>query len=210
MTKEHAARYIANEKASTRSTADQITISHGMWDAGIGPSHDGLRKDEIEEELDLDLEYTVETSLTHLEELDVVEGVAPPGPTYYAISKRLDEIVLGRVEEVAEDDLRALIDHIQDDHPLGDEAGEAVADGSGITVRTVVADAFDVVPEAVVPFLQKGDPVDKVAVSVDEIEASDHVEKREDYDKIIFRRGAIKHRLTSEQVGRYRDAEEGL
>lgn len=203
MTKAHAARYIANEKASTRSTDDQIAISHTMWDENIGPSHGGLRKDEIENELDLDLEYNVGTSLAHLEEIDVVEGVSPPGPEFYAISKHLDEIVLGRVDEVAAEDMEALIEHIQDDHPLGDEPGEAVADGSGISIRTVVADAFDVIPEAVEKFLREGDTVDKLATAVDAIEESEHVEKRDDYDKIIFRRGAIKFRLTSEQVERY-------
>lgn len=174
-----------------------------MWDQNIGPQHDGLKRTEIEERLDLDLEYNVKTSLHHLEEIEAIDGVTPDGPEYYAISERLDEIVLGRVDEVASADIEALIEHIQDDDSTGDDETPAVADGGGPSLRSVVADEFDIVLDALEEYLRQGDQVEKLNMAVDAIEDHETVEKRDTYDRIIFRRGAHRYRLSTDQVERY-------
>jgi len=203
MTKEHAERYIRIEKRGTRSVDDQVTISHGKWDQNIGPNDDGLREDEIEDELDLDLDYNVGTSLDHLVEIDVIEEVIPSGPDYYAISERLDDVINGRVDEVAAEDIEALIDHMQDDDPPEEEETTAVADGGGVTIRSLLSDEFDVLPDTMEHFLRRGDQVEKLNTAVETINENEEIEKREDYDEITFRRGAHRYRLTEEQVARY-------
>jgi len=203
MTEEHAERYIRIEKRGTRSVDDQVQISHGKWGRNIGPNNDGLREDEIEDELDLDLDYNVGTSLDHLVEIDVIEEVIPSGPDFYAISERLDDVINGRVDEVAAEDIEALIDHMQDDDPPEEEETTAVADGGGVTIRSLLSDEFDVLPDTMEHFLRRGDQVEKLNTAVEAISEHEEIEKREDYDEIMFRRGAHRYRLTEEQVARY-------
>lgn len=210
MTREHVRRRILTENRQTLSREDQVHISHGMWDEDIVPAHNGLRLDEIEDELDLDLEYNVDTSISHLEEIDIVEGTAPAGPEYYAISERLDEIVLGRVDEVAGEDVEAVIDHMQDDDPVGEEDTPAIADGGGVTVRGVLSDTFDVVPDALEGYLREGDQVEKLNRAVRAIREHDDLNACDDYGEILFRRGAYRYCLTPLAVDLYeRGGEDG-
>jgi len=203
MTEEHAERYIRIEKRGTRSVDDQVKISHGKWDHNIGPNQDGLREGDVEAELDLDLDYNVGTSLDHLVEIDVIEEVVPSGPDFYAISERLDDVINGRVDEVAAEDIEALIDHMQDDDPPEEEETTAVADGGGVTIRSLLSSEFDVLPDTMEHFLRRGDQVEKLNTAVEAITEHEETEKREDYDEITFRRGAHRYRLTEEQVARY-------
>lgn len=203
MTNEHAERYIRTEKRSTWSVDDQVQISHEMWEERIGPNHDGLTENQTENELDLDLEFNVGTSIGHLVEIDVLEEVTPSGPDFYAISERLDEIINGRVDEVAGEDTEALINHMQDDDPPEDQERSAVADGARDTIRSILSHEFDVVPDAMEQYLRNGDQVEKLNTAVQTIKDHDEIEKRDDYDEIIFRRGSHRYRLTEEQVARY-------
>lgn len=203
MSKQHAERYIRVQKQNTRSVDEQVQISHSMWDSGIGPDADGIKKDDLVDELQVELDFNIETSIRHLTEIDDLEGNAPSGPDFYAISESRDEIVLGRTDEVAVDDIDSIIEHVQDnDSPReGDEA--AVTDGGEPTLRGILADEFDIIPTAVEQYLRVGDHVEKLNAAVEAIEDSDTVAARDDYGKIIFRRGAIRYRLTEEQVNRY-------
>jgi hypothetical protein len=174
-----------------------------MWGSDIGPHHDGLKEDEFKHRLDLDLDYTLGTSLGHLVEIDAVEEVRPDGPDFYAISERLDEIILGRVDEVAATDVEALIKHMHDDDPPESEDQSAVADGARVTIRSALADEFDVLPTGVEQFLRSGDQVDKLNTAIERISDTEDIEPRDDYGKITFRRGAIRYRLTADHVSRY-------
>lgn len=196
MTQADLERHIHIENRNTHSVNEQARIALALVREEITPNHDGLRKDQIEELLDEDLEYTVDTSLDHLVECDVVEVVEPSRDAPYVISERLDEIILGRVDEVAEEEIESLIDHIHDADPVDDDGNIAVADGAGITVRDTVAQEFDLHPESLEEFLREGDQVDKLNQSIDAIEESEHVEKRESYDRITFRFPANRYRLT--------------
>lgn len=191
------------EKSRTYSVDEQIAIAHAMEEQGVGPNHEGIKRSELEDQLGLDLTYDAETSLHHLEEIDIVESVVPPGPDGYAISKRLDEIINGEVDRVVAEEIESLIDHIHDDDPVDGGDGVAVADGSGATVRGVVAEAFDLVPSAVEQHLRDGDQVAKLNIAVDAIENEEAVSRGEEYDRIIFRNAAYKWRLTQKAVGLY-------
>ncbi len=207
MAKRHieiAIRYI---KRITESVGDQIAISHEMVANGIGPDHDGLKADDLEGELGLDLNYGVRTSLSHLEDLGLVEEINPPGPDYFAIAEWMDdgegEIVNGKVDEAAEEGIDALISDINPFTPSDDGAATA-ADG-GLTIRSVLAQEFDLVPEAVEDFLEStADPVETLNDAVDAIKESDDVEIDENYGKIAFIRMPFQYRLTSDAVRLYR------
>lgn len=201
MTKADLERYIRARKARTDSIDEQVTIALGMWDTGLDQDHDGVKRADLEDELGLDLQYNVGTSLGHLEEIDVVDTTTPSGPSWYVISERRDTIINGEVDETAATDIERLITDMQENDPVDDGDTSAVADGAGVTIRTVVADEFDIMPEAVERFLRKGDQVDKLNKAIDAIEAHDNVERSDDYGKIIFRGAAYRYRLTEKAVG---------
>lgn len=196
MTEDELEEFIRHEKHSAKSVDEQVQITVAMLDEPIGPLHDGVKRAHLEAHLGLDLEYNIGTSLSHLEEIGIVEEFLPPGPSGYAISERLDEIVNGRVDEVVEVDIDRLINHIQDDDPTSSDGDVAVADGGGTTVRSVVANAFDLGPESVEPFLRRGDQVEKLNTSIDAIEENEEVERRDGYGRIVFRNAAYRYRLT--------------
>lgn len=200
MSEDDLERYIRSEKRKTHSIDEQADIALAMYNQGIGPGHDGVKRADLEDELGLDLDYNIETSLGHLEDIDVVEEFLPPGPSGYAISERRDEIVNGEVDDVAAEDMENIIDHMQDDDPASGGDTPAIADGSGVTLRTVLADTFDLAPDRVERYLRRGDQVDKLNTAVDAIEESAEVTKRDDYGRIVFRNAAYHYRLTSKAV----------
>lgn len=197
---------IHSQNGSTRSIDDQIEIAHEMWAKGIGPNHDGLKASEIEEELDVDLDFAVRTSLGHLTEADIVEEFAPPGPDTFVIATWMDDgegdIVNGNVTESAEEGLEALEDDIETG-PASSSAATAT-DGSGITHRSVVASKFDIVPDKLEEFLRTTDrPVDVLNGSVEAIEEADEVEVGDDYGEIAFINMPYRYRLTEFAVSLY-------
>ncbi|MDL0135001.1 hypothetical protein [Halobacterium salinarum] len=149
-------------------------------------------------------------------EIDVLDRTAPLGPDVFAISERTDEIVLGRVTEEAEQNLEALIAHIDDELQVtsleakaaeldGPEArisapSVAVADGAGRTIRSILAAEFGIEPERVVEHLQSGDPVDRLNTAVNAIKSSEEVEKSEAYGQILFVSPAYRYRLTEQAM----------
>lgn len=193
-------RYIRTEKRKTHSVDEQVRIALSMYKQDIGPVHDGVKRADLEDVLDLDLEYNLKTSLGHLEDIDVIEEFLPPGPSGFAISESRDEIVNGEVDEAAEEDIENVIDHMQDEDPPSGEDTPAVADGSGVTLRSVLAETFDLAPERVERYLRRGDQVDKLNSAVDAIEESSEVEQRDDYGRIVFRNAAYHYRLTEKAV----------
>lgn len=200
MTKEELNRFIRSEKRKTHSVDEQVLIARSMYEQGLGPLHDGVKRGDLEDDLGLNLNYNTGTSLDHLEEIGVAEGTLPPGPTGYAISERLDDIVNGKVDETAEGDIENLIGHIQDDDPTPGGDASAVADGSGVTIRRVVANTFDLAPEGVEDYLRHGDQVKKLNKAIDAIEDSPEINKRDDYGRIVFRNTAYRYRLTEKAV----------
>lgn len=192
-------------KRRTMSIEEQIEIAHAMWDNDpqVGPDHAGLKTKEIEDELGLDLDYDPKTSLKHLEDVALVEEFVPPGPEILAIAEWMDsgdgEIVNGSVGEAAEEGLQALIDDLE---PIPSGSGATTAaDGSGPTIRSVVAEEFDLLPEAVEDFLD--DPTDEVEVlngAVDAIEDESGVSVGSGYGRIAFIHMPHRFRLTEAAV----------
>lgn len=205
-------RYIRERKGNTRSVSDQVTVARAFYEAGIGPETEGIKRAELRDSLDVDIEYRPRTVLDHLVDAGVLAQTAPPGPDVFAISERLDEIVNGQVTGEAEANLDALVAHIDDElhvTTLAEEAAErdgpqarvsapsvAVADGTGRTIRGILAAEFGIEPEQVIDYLRSGDPVDRLNTAVESIESSDEVTKSEEYGRIVFVRPAYRYRLT--------------
>ncbi len=209
MAKTHVKRHIYSRKRSTDSVAEQVEIAHAMWDAGIRPDHDGLKLKEIEDALDLELEYNVDTSVkTHLNETDLVEEFLPPGNDTLVIAEWRDEgegVVNGNVDEAIDEGIQNLNDHIQEDDPASDEDTSAVADGGRVTLRQVVADRFDIrIPETVEEFLRNGDRLEKLNAAVEVIKENDEISKRDDYGKISIINMPYRYRLTEWAVEQYK------
>lgn len=206
MSQKDIERYIRERKRNARSVDEQVAISHAMWNQGIDPSHDGYKAKEIKDELGLDLDYSAKTSLKHLEEINIVEEFAPPGPEILAIAEWMDdgkgEIVLGRVGEAAEEGLDALASEIES--PPSGSRTAAAADGSGVTIRSVVASEFDLVPDKVEDYLRSTDnPVDVLNGAVEAIKDADGIGVSDDYGKIAFIRMPYRYRLTEKVTDLY-------
>jgi hypothetical protein len=208
--------YIQERKDHTHSLEDQITVAKAFYRSDVGPDHEGLKRTEVAEQLDVDVQYQLRTILPHLVEIDILEEIEPAGPDVFAISERVDEIVNGQVGEEAEKNLEALIEHIDDELQtvqLEEDAAEwseqgthvtspsvALADGAGRTIRSILASEFDRNPEQVTKFLRSGDPVDRLNTAVEAIESSEEVTKSEDYGKILFVSPAYRYRLTQTTI----------
>ncbi len=209
---ERLVSYIRERKDHTHSLEDQITVAKAFYRNDVGPDHEGLKRTEVAEQLDVAVQYQLRTILPHLVEISILEEVEPAGPDVFAISERVDEIVNGQVKEEAERNLEALIEHIDDELQtvqLEEDAAEwsdrdtpvtspsvALADGAGRTIRRILASEFDVNPERVIDFLHSGDPIDRLNAAVEAIESSEEVTKSEDYGKILFVSPAYRYRLT--------------
>lgn len=203
MSKEEINRLIRSEKRSTESAEEQVLIEYRLWEENILPDHEGIKALEIEDELGLDLEYQARTSLKHLKDLNLVEEFFPPGPEILAIAEwRNDgegEIVLGEVKEAAIEGLEALANEIEEE-----SASEAVtvADGSGETVRKILASKFDLVPDKVENYLRTtDDPVDVLNEAVEAIEEAKGVSVSNGYGAIAFIHMPYRYRLTEKAVG---------
>lgn len=208
-------RYLRRELEASRTIDDQIGVVTALYEDGIGPDHDGISRSDLSDRLKNTLNYRLETILSQLVDTDLLEEFTPPGPNVFAISERRDEIVNGRIMDEAEANIDALVAHIDDELQsveIDDEAPEvddsrattdpslAVADGAGRTVRSILADEFNIPPERVPEYLRSGDPVDRLNTAVDAIESSREVVKSEEYGRIVFVNQASRYRLTERAV----------
>ncbi|SHH54056.1 hypothetical protein [Halobaculum gomorrense] len=205
-------KYIRERKGGTHSVADQVTVATAFYEAGVGPEDEGIKRTELRDSLDVDIDYQPRTVLNHLVDAGVLAQTVPPAPDVFAISERLDEIVNGQVAEEAEANLDALISHIDDElqvTTLAEDAAErngsrgrasapsvAVADGAGRTIRSILATELGIEPERVTEFLWSGDPVNRLNTAVEAIESSEEVTRSEEYGQIVFVRPAYRYRLT--------------
>lgn len=213
---ERLVNYVREREEGARSLDDQIAIVETLYRKGVGPDHDGLALSEIREQVDLDIEYQIKTLTENLVDVDVLEQVDPAGPNVFAISERRDEIVSGRIEEEAERNIEALVEHIDDELQtvqLEEEAAEwsnegavvtepsvALADGAGRTLRSILAEEFGVAPEHIIEYLRSGNPVDRLNTAVEAIESSDEVTKSKEYGRILFVQPTHRYRLSKTAI----------
>lgn len=204
MAREDVEDHIRREKRNTHNVEDQIAIAHAMWDQRLRPDEEGVKRSDSEDELGLDLDYSVKTCLRHLEEIDIVEEYREPGPDTYVIADWHDEtFIMGMVGEAAEEGVESLIDHVQDDDPFSGDDTPAVADGAGVTLRQIVARKFDLQPDGLEQYLRGDNQVEKLNDAVEAIEEHGDYETRDDYGEIRFVNVPYRYRLTAFAVDLY-------
>lgn len=194
--------YIRDQKANTHSVTDQISVATALYENGIGPNHDGLTRNEIAERLAF--EYSSQTVLNHLTDLDILEKFQPPGPSTYVISERRNQIINGEVEETVDEEIERLVNHMvahMDDRivPMGNgQPGDRVviADGAGRTIRSILAEEFEIPSKDVESHLREGDRLTKLNRAVDAIEENEDIDTGDDYGRVIFRSPAYRYRLS--------------
>lgn len=197
---------------NTHDTDAMVRVLEAFFKAGIGPDDEGITSRELTDLAEIDSEYQPRTLLEQLVDSGFLEVSEPSGPDVFAISERRDAIVSGDVTAEAEENIEALIAHIDDElqpveladtAPERDAAGDtpptpsmAVSDGAGRTIRSILAAEFNVAPERVGSFLREGDPVAKLNTAVTAIESSEEMAKAEDYGHIVFVKQADQYRLS--------------
>lgn len=186
----------------TDSVDDQVSILIEMDHHGISTPDSGIRRNAIEGVLGLSLDYRPGTSLDHL----VEKGFVARTPEEYedlgtfAIAEWLGsdgEIVNGRVDEVAEDAIEALIDHVHETDPSA-PPGDAVADGSGLPLRDILADEFGIAPSELEDRLRSGDLVLNLREAVNAIEDHPLLTTANEYGSIQFRNEAYRYYLSDQ------------
>jgi len=198
MAESHTKTIIRFLKGSKDSIEDITNIVLNMWDKGIGPTHEGTTRSDVESDLGISLNYAAKTGLEHAVDTRLVERDPEDSDDLpvYVIAEWMNggsgDVVNGNVDDAAEEAIEAIIDHIHATDPSG---STAVADG-GLTVRDVVADEFTAAASAIEGRLRRGDLVENVNTAVEAIEESSHVSMRSDYGRITFRYGAFNYRLT--------------
>lgn len=208
--------YIREHNDDAPSLDEQIDIVKAFYRNDVGPDHEGFKRAEVMEELEPKLQYQPRTVLRNLVDIGILEEETPAGPGVFAISERTDEIVNGHVTREAEENIEALIRHMDDElqtYRLEDNAAEwtnqeppvtapsvALADGAGRTVRSIIAETFGTAPEQVAEYLRSGEPVNRLNAAVKAIESSEEVKKSEEYGRILFVSPAYRYRLSQTAV----------
>lgn len=206
-------RFVRERKPNARSVEAQVEVVKAFYEAGIGPDHGGIKRTDMADRFDVNVEYRFRILLRHLVDVGLLEELSPPGPDVFVISERSDEIINGRINEEAKQSIEALVSHVDDelqsvelesdkDEPEASASTPSVvlADGAGRTVRSILASAFDVAPERVVEYLRSGDPVERLNAAVDAIESSEEVTESEDYGRLVFVSPAYRYRLTEQAM----------
>ncbi|MFB6186072.1 MAG: hypothetical protein ABEI86_04290, partial [Halobacteriaceae archaeon] len=81
-----------------------------------------------------------------------------------------------------------------DDGQPGDRV--VIADGAGRTIRSILAEEFEIPPEDIESHLREGDRLTKLNRAVDAIEESEDIDRGDDYGRVIFRNAAYRYRLS--------------
>lgn len=204
MSEYHARMVVHNLNGHTDSVDEQGDVLVGMDEKGVSPHHDGIRRKEVEDVLEITLDFRARTSLRNLVQIGMVERdpEVPEDLRTFIIADWMGadgEIVNGRVADVAREAIEAIIQHVHDtDVSEGDR--EAIADGSGVPLRQVLAETFDIAPADVEEYLREGDLVRNVREAVQAIEDHPVVSPRDDYGMIRFRNEAYRYRLTGRAI----------
>jgi hypothetical protein len=203
-------RHVMEENSNTRSVKDQVSVAKLLYKENIVSPNEGATRKEIEEllgEEGIELDYSLNTCLDNLLDADVIERNKPPGPDVYVIGERIDEIINGRVEEYAEQEIESLIEHMDEEieriqaiELTPEESGTgqtvAIADGAGNTIRQVLSQKFQKPAHEIEDYLREGDKIDKLNEAVQAIKEHDQLTKGKDYAEILFFNQSYQYRLT--------------
>lgn len=196
---------IIEHEDSTRSAEDQARVAAFLWENEYTPASDGIKRTELEEELEasgIDIDHSVETCLKNLHDLSFIRRWIN-GPQILVIHD--DEgVVNGEpLEELVEEEMDSLITAIQEDDPPEGESETAADGGEPLTLRGIAAETLDVNRDVVETELRAGevvpDQMEKHREVVEEIEGSDR-DKNGDYHALRFIHNPYRYSLTTKAV----------
>jgi len=188
------------------SIEEQIEVSHRLFEEGIGPSRDGIKRSDIESELGIGLDFAPKTVIENLRSTGIVSRSPETFDELrtFVIATWIGsdgEIVNGEVANVAEEGIEAVIDHMQATDPTN--GSPAVADG-GTTVRDVLSSEFGVPRQNVEARLHAGDWVKNLQRAAAVLERDSEISTRDEYGTILFRNEAYRYTLTKLAMDLYK------
>lgn len=206
MTVSDLEEYIRSRKDGKNSTDDLVKVAEYLWREDFVPTSDGIKKSELEDELDqadVDLEYTLSTSLKHLRDAEIVRRWIR-GPQILIIHDDRGVINGEDLEPIVDDEIESLVAAMQDDDPPEEGSdSSAVADGGDqSTIREVVSNELEVEKDKVESHLRTGDVpdrMDKLSDAVDAIEDAP-VDKNGEYYSVFFIHNPYRYSLTAKAV----------
>jgi hypothetical protein len=194
--------YVYNESEGQPSREDQVRAIVVMSQYGYQRSG-ALTQREIADhasDLNIEFDHALGTVLSNLYDKDVLSRFTRPGPDWYVISQRRDEVINGEFEENVESEHEALIDHIQDEDPAGQEDDTPMTADGGQTLREAVAQELEVVPDGLEAYLrggESGDQRERLNNAIDAVTDHDEFEKRDSYGKILLKPAAYRYHFSA-------------
>jgi len=204
MSEQTLKRYIRDKKGGKDSTDDQTVIATHLWEQGYKPTGEGIKKSELEDELnnkDIELEYTLGTSLGHLRDIDVVRRWIR-GPQILVIHEDQGVINGEDLEPIVLNEIDALTESMHAEEKSGGNDESAAAADGGTTIRDAVAEVLNVEPSKVESHLRKGDVpdmMDKLTTAVEAID-DESLDKDRDYHEVFFIHNPYRYALTAKAV----------
>lgn len=201
--------YIRERHGHQPSVDDQVKLARILFGHGITPAGNERTRREIRNLLEsegIEFEHKLKTVLNNLEKIDIVESFYPhDGNRWFPISERLDDVIFDRFDEVVKTDQERFIAYMQVSDESGSSGSPAVADG-GVTVRSVVANAFNEPPGNVEAHMMQGDMNEqraKLKTAIDAVEYHPDVENGDDYGRVVWRHMAYRYQVSQWAIDRF-------
>lgn len=205
MTVEHLKDSIVQHEESTRSAEDQAKVATHLWRQGYTPTTDGIKRKELEDQLqaaEINLDHRVKTCLKNLLELDFVRRWIR-GPQILVIHDERGVVNGEPLEDLVLAEQQALIEAIQDDDSPGEETETLADGGEPLTLRGIAAETLGVAKSVVETELTGGevvpDQMEKHRKVVEAIEDADR-DKNGDYHALRFIHNPYRYSLTTKAV----------
>lgn len=199
--------YIKDEMSASASVDDQIKCAKWMYEFDYKPEGDVVTRTTLKEELEeagVVLDYKLDTVLSNLVEIDILDK-SIRGPQIYIIHERRDTIVNGEdLEELVNEEIDRLIEAVEE----ADSSEPFVQMDGGIDAfKRLIADTLDTDPESIENELRKNDTMDRLGKLNDAIDALEaeypETENNDQYGRIVFRHNAYRYFLTGKAVMLY-------
>lgn len=211
--------WIRTENERDDSVDDQVIV--GTWiyeNAYTTVSEKQIRTQKLKEEIEDELEYTLETILSNLLEIGVVEVITPPGAPSYIKHERTGDAIFGVFEKeseilsLLEEEVSRLLEDVRKQDPprlVAPTTNSGVIDPEDelISLREVVAESLGITPDQVETVLttEEGkredlddllDRMQQFETAVKAIKASEVVSREGDYDEMGWRNRANRWALS--------------
>lgn len=206
MSKKHVEKRIKSNADCLGTVNEQIQIAHAMWEREIGPNSDGIRQNNISEELDIGLGANTGATLQHLVNIGIVEEALPTGSKRLVFASWLGRggsFVNEDVDTTISEAVENLINHIHENDKTSTD-GTGTTNRTNTIIRDLIANQFNLDSDSVEKFLRDTD--DQIGVLNDTVELireHDDIQVHDGYGEIYFLQQPYKYRLTEKSIYLY-------